>query len=223
MYKRIALFLCALVPAMAAPAAAQARVEVSGFVGWAFSDGVSGTAFPAPDGEIYDRIDPKDSVLYGFSAGFLVTPQVELGFLYSTQSSKLLLDGTTERELGDMSVNTYHGYFAYNFGEEDAPLRPFILLGLGATSFSDVDVNLPLLGGTRTVSGETQFSGTLAAGVKFFFHKNVGARAAFRFTPTYIKSDAAGWWCDPFWGCYLVGDAQYSNQVEFSGGVTFRF
>lgn len=221
MYKRIALFLCALVPAMAAPAAAQARVEVSGFVGWAFSDGVSGNAVLLPDGNIYDRLDPEDSVLYGFSAGYLVTPQIELGFLYSTQPTKLVLDGTSQRDLGDMSVSTYHGYFAYNFGEEEAPLRPFILIGLGATNFGSVDASVA--GTTREIPGETQFSGTLAAGVKFFFHKNVGARAAFRFTPTYIKSDAAGWWCDPFWGCYLVGDAQYSNQVEFSGGITFRF
>jgi hypothetical protein len=44
-----------------------------------------------------------------------------------------------------------------------------------------------------------------------------------RWTPTYIKTDAAGWWCDPFWGCYLVGNAQYSNQFTFEGGVTFRF
>ena len=221
MYKRIALLLCALVPAMAAPAAAQARVEVSGFVGWAFSDGVSGNAVLAADGNIYDRLDPEDSILYGFSAGYLVTPNVELGFLYSTQPSTLILGGTNDREVADFDVSTYHGYFAYNFGEEDAPLRPFILIGLGATSFGGFDATFA--GQTREISGETQFSGTLAAGVKFFFHKNIGARAAFRFTPTYIKSDAAGWWCDPFWGCYLVGDAQYSNQVEFSGGLTFRF
>jgi len=24
-------------------------------------------------------------------------------------------------------------------------------------------------------------------------------------------------------GCYVVGDAQYSNQFEFTGGLTFRF
>ena len=66
MYKRIALFVCALLPAMAVPAAAQARVEVSGFVGWAFSDGVSGNAVLAADGNIYDRIDPQDSVIDGF-------------------------------------------------------------------------------------------------------------------------------------------------------------
>jgi len=39
----------------------------------------------------------------------------------------------------------------------------------------------------------------------------------------YIKSDAEGYWCDPYWGCYVVGDAQYSNQFGFSGGITLRF
>jgi hypothetical protein len=38
-----------------------------------------------------------------------------------------------------------------------------------------------------------------------------------------FKSDAAGWWCDPYWGCYVVGNAQYSNQFEFTGGLTFKF
>ena len=41
--------------------------------------------------------------------------------------------------------------------------------------------------------------------------------------PTYIKSDAEGYWCDPYWGCYVVGDAQYANQFEFSAGISLRF
>ena len=44
-----------------------------------------------------------------------------------------------------------------------------------------------------------------------------------RWTPTYIKSDAEGWWCDPYWGCYVVGNPQYSYQLELSGGITLRF
>ena len=46
--------------------------------------------------------------------------------------------------------------------------------------------------------------------------KNVGIRLEGRWTPTYIKSDATGWWCDPYWGCYVTGDAQYSNQFELA-------
>jgi len=54
-------------------------------------------------------------------------------------------------------------------------------------------------------------------------HGHVGARVGLHWTPTYIKSDAAGYWCDPYWGCYLVGDAQYANQFNLNGGVTVRF
>ena len=75
----------------------------------------------------------------------------------------------------------------------------------------------------RSIPGETQFSTTWAAGVKLFPNPHVGVRLAMEWTPTYIKTDSVGWWCDPYWGCYLVGNAQYSNQFQFNGGVTVRF
>jgi hypothetical protein len=59
--------------------------------------------------------------------------------------------------------------------------------------------------------------------VKFAGNSPIGARFGVRSTPTYIKTDEAGWWCDPWWGCYVVGDAQYSNQFEMSGGIMLRF
>ena len=51
----------------------------------------------------------------------------------------------------------------------------------------------------------------------------MGIRAGLQWTPTYIKSDSEGWWCDPYWGCYTVADAKYANQFQFNGGVTIRF
>jgi len=75
----------------------------------------------------------------------------------------------------------------------------------------------------RTIPGETQFSTTWSAGVNYFPAPKIGIRGAIRWTPTYIKTDSTGWWCDPYWGCYLTGDPQYSNQLELSGGITFRF
>ncbi len=50
-----------------------------------------------------------------------------------------------------------------------------------------------------------------------------GLRLEARWTPTYIKSDPEGYWCDPYWGCYIVGDAEFSNQYELSGGIILRF
>jgi opacity protein-like surface antigen len=118
-------------------------------------------------------------------------------------------------------VRNYHGYVAYNFGDPDAAVRPYVLGGLGATQYGTLDVSVG--GFDRSVDGDTQFSSTWALGVKLFPSPRFGLRLEGRWTPTYIKSDAAGWWCDPFWGCYVVGSAQYANQFELSGGITLRF
>jgi hypothetical protein len=56
-----------------------------------------------------------------------------------------------------------------------------------------------------------------------FPRPNVGLRFGLQWTPTYIKSDAEGWWCAPYWGCCVVSDPQYSKQWDLSGGIAFRF
>jgi hypothetical protein len=222
MMKRMLVLAVLLVCIGARPASAQARVELSGFTGWVFSDGVSGDATLSPaDGQIYDRVDPADSINFGFTIGVLAGDNAEVGFIYARQNSALLIAGTGEREIGDMAVSTYHGYFGYNWGDPDAVVRPFFFGGLGATNFGSVTGTIA--NETRTLGSETQFSTTWGTGVKIFPSPHVGLRIGLHFTPTYIKSDAGGWWCDPWYGCYLVGNAQYSNQFQFNGGVTFRF
>jgi len=200
--------------------AQEKRVELSGTVGYTFSDGVSGSATEV-NGEEFTRIDPKDALSYGGRIGFLVGDNWEVGGLFSMQSTTLQLGGAVNRDIGDETIYNYHGYFAYNFGAPDAAVRPYLLGGLGATQFGTVKVTLA--GQQREVSGNTKFSTTWAAGVKLFPSPSFGIRLEARWTPTYIKSDAAGWWCDPYWGCYVVGDAQYANQYELGGGITLRF
>ena len=100
-------------------------------------------------------------------------------------------------------------------------VRPYLQVGLGATDFGGVSYSTALR--TGTTQGATRFSSTWGAGAKFYGASKVGGRFGVRWTPAYIKSDAAGYWCDPYWGCYLVGNAQYANQLELNGGITFRF
>ena len=40
----------------------------------------------------------------------------------------------------------------------------------------------------------------------------VGIRLETRWTPTYIKTDPEGYWCDPYWGCYTVGLLRLNRQ-----------
>jgi hypothetical protein len=215
--------LSAFVALAGTPAWAQdPRVEIGVLAGWTFSDGVTGQAVLGADGNLYNSIEPDDSFSYSLDLGFFVTPNVQVGGLFAQQKSKMLIGGAVAREVGDWSLSNYHGYIAYNTGDSDSMARLYFLGGLGATHYGSIGFT-GVNGVAREIGGETQFSTTWGAGVKVYPSKSVGLKLGVRWTPTYIKSDAEGWWCDPYWGCYVVGDAQYSNQFEFSGGITFRF
>jgi long-subunit fatty acid transport protein len=221
MWKRAVGISVLGVLASVAPAAAQ-HLEVSGIFGWSISDGVTGDPTLAQDGNLYNEIDVKDSASWGFSVGYQVNEQFEVGFLYNQQLSTMLVKGSTEREVGDLHVANYHPYIAFNAGDPDAKVRPYFLIGFGATHYPSVSFT-GLAGAARETFSATQFSTTWGVGVKAYPSPHFGIRAGVQWTPTYIKSDAEGWWCDPWYGCYVVGDAQYSNQLQFSGGVTARF
>ncbi len=220
MVKRV-IVMALMTTFVSAPAFAQ-RVEVSGLFGWTLSDGVNGDPVLAGDGNLYDTVDVKDSASWGFAVGINATDNVEVGFLYGQQMSTLAIEGTTKRDIGDLKVNTYHPYLAYNAGDSSMTVRPYFMIGLGATNYGSVAFTTAA-GASRETASETQFSTTWGAGVKMFPSPNVGLRFGAQWTPTYIKTDAAGYWCDPYWGCYVVGDAQYANQFQFNGGLTVRF
>lgn len=200
------------------------RFEISGNGAWTFSDGVSSAGGPVlgGDGNLYDRIDPKDSFSWGLTLGYYMNENSELEFIYSQQQSTLQASGTATTDIGDFKIKTYHGVYAYNFGETDAIARPFVFIGAGATTYPGLTFTR-LNGDTAEIGGNTQFSGTGGLGVKIYPGHNAGLRLQARWTPTYIKSDSDGYWCDPYWGCYVVGNAQYSNQYELSAGLTIRF
>jgi hypothetical protein len=208
------ILAAALVALAAAPALAQhPRVEISATAGWTFSDGVNvGTVDESPI-----VVGPKDAFSWGARFGYNVTPKVEVGFLFDLQATDLEATGAIDRSI-PQKVSNYHGYFAYNFGDTDSAVRPYVLGGLGATYYGALDTAVGEIG------GETRFSTTWAAGLKIFPGAGkFGIRLEGRYTPTYIKSDPEGYWCDPYWGCYTVSNPEFSNQFEVSGGFTLRF
>jgi outer membrane protein W len=219
--RKVLAVMVAVLVLSAGSAMAQGKVEISGLVGWTFSDGVTGSAVRAPDGNTYDAVDLKDSMNWGLMFGVMANPNLEIGFMFNQQMSALQLEGSKNRELGDMNINSYHGYMAINFGDAEAKLRPYILGGIGATNYGSVNYT-DAAGQPGSTSGETQFSTTWGAGVKYFASSHLGFRVGVRWTPTYIKTDPGGYWCG-YWGCYSTGNPQYANQFDFSGGVTIRF
>ncbi len=191
--------------------------------GYTNSDGVSGATFIAPDGNAYNRIDPANSFSWGLNFGFNVNANTEIGFMWGQQLSKMTVSGpSASKDVGDLTVNTYHPYFGFNFGEEDAKVRPYVLIGFGATSFGQVNYT-KANGTTGNTQSETRYSTTIGAGIKAYPNPKFGIRVGVQWTPTYIKTDSTGMWCDPYWGCYATGSAQYSNQFQFLGGLLYRF
>jgi opacity protein-like surface antigen len=197
------------------------RVEASVGVGYSASEGISLDNRPLL-GQVYDTLAVDSGATFNLTFGVFATEQAEVEFLFSRQNSRLQGDGPGGKlPISELAVYNYMFNFVYNWGSRDAKVRPYLFGGLGATNYSFGD-NL-LVGSTGNIGGESRFSTNWGGGVKFYFTPNVGAKVGLRWTPTLIKSDPAGVWCDPFYGCWTLVDNDYSNQFETSGGITFRF
>ena len=210
--------------AFASTSLAQGRVEISGWGGYTFSEGINVDPNSVA-GILVREVNPTSGLSYGVSFNVAVDDDgaMMIGFLIDQQESNLELKGAGggigKTSVADMKVRNYHAIFTYNFGDYRDPVRPYILGGLGATQYSPGDV----MG--FAIDGNTKFSSTWGGGVKFFANDHVGINVGARWTPTYIKSDPAGVWCSPYWpgGCWQLSDPDYSNQLEFTGGITLRF
>lgn len=208
--------------ALASPGWAQDhKVEISPFFGYTLSEGF--TVNPVViEGNVYDKINPTSGLSYGFMFNVFVNENMQVGFLFDQQDSNLEAKGpTVKTEFADLKVQNYHAIFTYNFGYDDATVRPFLMGGIGATGYKPGTVTNT---GT-TINNNTRFSTTWAGGVKVYPTPKIGFLAMARWTPTYMKSDPAGIWCNPWWpgGCWQLVETDYSNQFQFSGGITFRF
>jgi len=196
--------------------AQEKRVEIVPFFGYTLSEGVGVQAIDI-EGAVYDRVTPKSGMAYGVAAGYYLTENWEFEFQWSQQQSKLEGSGPgVKTEFTDMKVNNYHGNMVFNAGEEDDTIRPYLFGGLGATNYS------PSQAQGQSVGSSTRFSTNWGGGVKIMPSESIGIRLGGRWTPTYIKSDATGWWCG-WYGCWLVGEAKYSHALELSAGVVVRF
>ena len=190
--------------------------ELSAGAGYTLSDGVT---FPAAPALGFNGVEPADAFSWSFTAGFHVTENTEVGGRWSRQQSSLVLLGPLQRRSFEgLNVDNLHVIFTYNQGDEDAPVRPYLYGGLGVTLYGSLQVD------DVSVDGRSRFSSTWGAGVKIYpGGDRAGLELGVRWTPTYIRSDPGGVWCDPYWGCFTTSDAQFSNQFELGGGLTLRF
>jgi hypothetical protein len=202
------------------------KYELKGSLSWALSEGVSfqGEEVDLPDGStgFFNRLDLSDGLTYGAGASIYLSRELELGFLWDYQASEVVAKGSTSRKIGDLGIDNYHGVLIYNFGRPIDNVRPIVFGGLGATVFRNIDYN-GLNGEPRSTGTNGRFSSTWGAGVKIYPGKTFGIQLDFKWTPTWIKSEPGGYWCDPWWGCYTTSSHDYANQWKFGGTLLARF
>lgn len=195
--------------------------EVSASIGYSASEGVTTSRGPLL-GQAYDRLNVNSGGTFNFTFGVYVSEQMEFEFLFGRQSSRLDAEGGAGTlQVSDLTVNHYMGNFVYNMGTHDTKVRPYFFGGIGATQFSFGSNLLP--NSTGSIPGDTQVSTNWGGGVKAWFGPNVGAKVGIRWTPTYMGSSTDGIWCDPFYGCWPIGQHHNVNQFETAGGVVIKF
>jgi len=209
----------AIVVAVPAHAQSKSKFELGVTGGWIFSEGVSGDPVVRPGGTFTGiTIDSGPSI--GLSFTVLRPDGGEIGFQWGRQPSKLGVRGVPSIELGDMNIDQYHGTFGYNFMPL-AKWRPYMSIGMGATSYSSVAYSIPNQSGE--IDSSVKFSFKLGVGIKSWGNDAVGFKAGVNWTPTAVRSKDTGWFCDPFYGCMVLTESTFSNQFELAGGVVFRF
>jgi hypothetical protein len=219
MIKRVVAFAFCLSLIAATSASAQVHFLASVLGGYTWADGLTGNDYIAPNGNTYNGVSATNSGMFGASFG-VAEGHGEYGFLYRRQFAQFKATGSVTTVVGDMPIDTYHGYFAYNFGDPDGKMNYYVSAGAGLTHFAPVTFT-PAGGGSVTISGRSEFSTTFGAGIRFMATDHIGFRLGVQWTPTYIKTEPSNIWCSPEFGC-LFGD-QFTNQVDLMGGVVFRF
>jgi hypothetical protein len=156
-----------------------------------------------------DDLRVGGGVTWSFQAARFFTPNLgaELSWTDQPSSAYEVEVGGVSAELFSMSIGHLHGDVVYQFGAAAARLRPFVFGGLGASFFRARDIPM-----------ETKLSAGVGGGAKWSPWPNVGLRAQLRYRPIWTSGEDEGLFCDPFGFCQST-----LRQVEFSGGVSFRF
>jgi len=219
--------VAALVIAGSAAANAQPQVEIGVETGYTASEGIKASETRIINGQAYNDLDITSGGNFGITAGVLFTDNAEVEFLWNRQFSSFSAGNPAPSvQLADVNVDNFFGNFVYNWGVREAKVRPFMLVGIGATHYAPgapIAIAAPVTG-QSAIDSATKFAWTLGGGVKVYPAEHFGIKLGARWTPTYIKSDADGIWCDPFYPtCWVLGDPDYSNQFQINGGITLRF
>jgi len=194
--------LVVLMMSIARVSASAQSWEMSGFGGYTPSVALDRHA------EEFTDLNIRGGFTFGLQAARFLTPRWGVEVVFSRQASAL--EGITPdgpAELYGISLAQLHGNLVYQFGNNDARLRPFVFGGAGATFFDAFDLD----SATKTSFG-------LGGGVKYFPWKTIGVRGQLAYKPIMLNDDPDSDLCEPFGFCQ-----DWLRPIELGVGVTIRF
>ena len=190
--------------------------EVTPTAGWRFG----GTASEAATSTI-DKVAVKDSLSWGLTAEYAVTPWGSLEALWSHQNTTLKAQFTAaaagianDDKLSHLNVDTIQLGGMWMSGNPGNKTRLYFDILFGVT----------ILTPSPEFSTLTRFSASIGGGIKYYLADHFGLRLGARWLPVYVNSASSGYaYCDPLYGCYNYYSTNYLNQGDAFGGLIVRF
>lgn len=184
------------------PARAQRHYEITPFIGYTTAGDINNIA---PE---ITQLQISSGFTWGAQFGVFFGPNLGVELSWAQQETGLSLSTAAGSATPfDIDAGQLHGNFIYQFGVEDAKVRPYVLAGLGATFFRSAELR-----------SETKLSWAVGGGAKVFLQEHIGIKLQAKYNPTRLGDESAGDFCDPFGFCQ--GGL---NQFEFGGGLILRF
>ena len=207
-------FLLALVwTVLTAPAAwSQKGIEITPFAGWQINGGLDITT------PVFNRIDVQNGLNFGISGSYSLGEYTGVEFMWNHNKANTLaqfIDGGTAPRVFELHTNQYLGDFIVHLKNRESRFRPFLFAGLGVSNLAP---------GRSDAGSITRFAWSFGGGAKYNFSKHLGVRLQVKTSPTYVNSGTKEFWCDPIWGgCWTIGENNFLQELDLSGGLTFRF
>ncbi len=188
--------------------------EITPTAGWRFGGTTSESATA-----YIEKVDVKDSLSWGLTVEYAVTPWGSLEALWSHQNTNLTAKFTAagignDEKLSHLNVDTIQLGGMWMSGDPSNKARLYF----------DVLFGVTILTPSPELSTLSRFSASIGGGIKYYLGDHFGLRLGARWLPVYINSaSGASASCDPVYGCYNYYDTNYLNQGDAYGGLIARF
>ncbi len=164
----------------------------------------------------YTTVHFCDGVTYGLTFGYRLTQGLAVEAMWSSQKASVTgtipgdeVNPSQEVALFDVREDQFQAHLLLSSGYKIGPLDPYLLFGMGLTSFNP----------NADLAGKSRWAWSVGFGTQAMFGRRLGLRVQGKFVPTYIST------ADQIWeGGTEVDDVRNQMvQWEFQAGLVFRF